>query len=101
MKKVVLPSSDCWYLKKFDEGKSTDEITRDHLVSKVSLYKWRQLYASMEASELKRIIELEDENARLKRMYTNLALELDTGKYIIYKKLLSLVTRNASLVSFD
>lgn len=41
----------------------------------------------MEASELKRVKELEEENAKLKRMYTNLALELDTAKYIIEKKL--------------
>jgi putative transposase len=37
----------------------------------------------MEASELKRIKELEEEKAKLKRMYSNLALELETAKYII------------------
>lgn len=74
-------------LKEFDNGKTAEEITRDHGVSKASLYKWRQRYGGMEASELKRIKELEDENARLKRMYTNLAMELDTAKYIIEKKL--------------
>jgi putative transposase len=41
----------------------------------------------MQASELKRVKELEEENARLKRMYTNLAMELDIAKYIIEKKL--------------
>jgi len=41
----------------------------------------------MEATELKRIKELEEENARLKKMYANLAMELDTAKYIIEKKL--------------
>ena len=40
----------------------------------------------MDASEMKRIKELEDENARLKRMYANLAMELDVAKYIIEKK---------------
>lgn len=74
-------------LKEFDNGKTAEEITRDHGVSKASLYKWRQRYGGMEASELKRIKELEDENARLKRMYANLAMELDTAKYIIEKKL--------------
>jgi len=40
-----------------------------------------------ESKELqKRIKELEEENARLKRMYANLAMELDTAKYIIEKK---------------
>ena len=41
----------------------------------------------MEASELKNIKRLEEENAKLKRMYTDLALELDMAKYIIEKKL--------------
>lgn len=74
-------------LKEFDNGKTAEEITRDHGVSKAALYKWRQRYGGMEASELKRIKELEEENARLKRMYANLAMELDTAKYIIEKKL--------------
>ena len=74
-------------LKEFDNGKSAEEITRDHGVSKAALYKWRQRYGGMEASELKRIKELEEENSRLKRMYANLAMELDTAKYIIEKKL--------------
>ena len=74
-------------LKEFDSGKSAEEITRDHGVSKASLYKWRQRYGGMEASELKRMKELEEENTRLKRMYANLAMELDTAKYIIEKKL--------------
>lgn len=74
-------------LKEFDSGKSAEEITREHGVSKAALYKWRQRYGGMEATELKRIKELEEENARLKRMYANLAMELDTAKYIIEKKL--------------
>jgi len=74
-------------LKEFDSGKSAEEINREYGVSKASLYKWRQRYGGMEATELKRIKELEEENARLKRMYANLAMELDTAKYIIEKKL--------------
>ena len=41
----------------------------------------------MDASEMKRIKDLEEENQRLKRMYANLAMELDVAKYIIEKKL--------------
>lgn len=74
-------------LKEFDGGKTAEEITREHGVSKATLYKWRQRYGGMEASELKRVKELEEENARLKRMYANLAMELDVAKYIIEKKL--------------
>jgi putative transposase len=74
-------------LKDFDQGKSTEEINREYGISRAALYKWRQRYGGMEASELKRVKELEEENSRLKRMYANLALELDTAKYIIEKKL--------------
>jgi len=68
-------------------GKSVEEISREHGVSRATFYNWRRRYGGMEASELKRVKELEEENAKLKRMYANLALELDTAKYIIEKKL--------------
>ena len=74
-------------LKEFDNGKSAEEINREHGVSKASLYKWRQRYGGMEATELKRIKELEEENARLKKMYANLAMDLDVAKYLLEKKL--------------
>lgn len=47
------PSQIASILKEFDGGKSADEITRDHGVSKASLYKWKQLYGGMEASDRK------------------------------------------------
>jgi len=74
-------------LKEFEQGKSVEDITREHGVSRASFYKWRQRYSGMDASELKRVKELEEENSRLKRMYANLAMELDVAKYIIEKKL--------------
>ena len=74
-------------LKKFDNGKSVEEISREHVVSRAAFYKWRERYGGMDASELKRVKQLEEENAKLKRMYANLALELETAKYIIEKKL--------------
>ena len=74
-------------LKEFDNGKTAEEINREHGVSKASLYKWRQRYGGMEASELKKVKQLEEENAKLKRMYAELALELDMAKYVIEKKL--------------
>ncbi|RZK35027.1 MAG: transposase [Hymenobacter sp.] len=86
-KSTFTPAQIAGILKEFDGGKSAEEITRQHGVSRAALYKWRQRYGGMEASELKRIKELEEENAKLKKMYANLALELDTAKYIIEKKL--------------
>jgi len=86
-KSTFSPAQIAGILKEFDNGKSAEEINREYGVSKASLYKWRQRYGGMDATELKRIKELEEENARLKKMYANLAMELDVAKYIIEKKL--------------
>ena len=86
-KSTFTPTQIANLLKEFDNGKSVEEITREHCVSRATFYKWRQRYGGMEASELKRVKELEEENSRLKRMYANLAMELDIAKYIIEKKL--------------
>lgn len=74
-------------LKEFDLGKKAEDICREHGISKASFYKWRQRYGGMTASELKRVKELEEENAKLKRMYAELALDLQAAKYFIEKKL--------------
>ncbi len=74
-------------LKELESGKDVDAITQEHGVSRATFYKWRQCYGGMEAIELKRIKQLEEENSKLKRMYADLALELDVAKYIIEKKL--------------
>jgi putative transposase len=60
-------------LKEFDLGKKAEDICREHGISKASFYNWRQHYGSMTASELKRVKELEEENAKLKRIYAQLA----------------------------
>jgi len=74
-------------LKEFDNGRSLEELVRSYGISRATLYNWRKKYGGMEASEMKRVKELEAENTRLKRMYANLAMELDLAKYIIEKKL--------------
>lgn len=81
------PTQIAGILKEFDQGKSIEDLIREHGVSRATFYNWRQRYQGMDASELKRIKQLEEENAKLKRMYANLALELETAKYIIEKKL--------------
>jgi putative transposase len=86
-KSTFSPTQIAGILKEFDQGKSVELITREHGLSRATFYKWRQRYGGMEGSELKRIKELEEENAKLKRMYANLALDLETARYIIEKKL--------------
>jgi putative transposase len=79
------PSQIAQILKEFDAGKSVEEISREHGINRATFYSWRKRYGGMDASELKRVKELEEENAKLKRMYANLALELDTARYILKK----------------
>jgi len=74
-------------LKEFDTGKSVEEISREHGVSSATFYKWRSRYAGMNPKELKRIKELEMENARLKQMYATLALDHQMAREVIEKKL--------------
>jgi putative transposase len=86
-KKRFTPEQIARILKEFDAGKTVAEISRDHGVSQAAFYKWRERYAGMDARELKRLKELEDENARLKQMYAELALDLKVAKEIIEKKI--------------
>jgi putative transposase len=74
-------------LKEFEAVKSAAEIGRKYGVSKAAFYKWRQRYNGMDATELKRLKELEEDNTRLKKMYAELALDLKVAKEIIEKKL--------------
>tara|TARA_B100000745_G_scaffold195655_1_gene128893 strand:- start:186 stop:452 length:267 start_codon:yes stop_codon:yes gene_type:complete len=74
-------------LKEYDDGKTADELSRSYGMSKATLYNWRKKYQGMEASDLKRLKALEEENRKLKRMYAELALDHQMAKEIIEKKL--------------
>lgn len=63
-----------------------DDVCRQHGMSPATYYKWKSKYGGMDASELKRVKELEAENSKLKRMYANLALENEAIKELLEKK---------------
>ena len=73
-------------LKDHEQGKSVEEIVREYGVSQASFYNWRSRYGGMDASELKRLKSLEEENRKLKMMYADIALDLKIAKDIIEKK---------------
>lgn len=75
------------YSRSLKTGKPLETILGENGISKPTFYNWRKKYGGLEATELRRIKEPEEENARLKRMNTNLVMELDVAKYIIEKKL--------------
>jgi putative transposase len=62
-------------LKQGEAGVPIAEILRQHNISKATYFHWRAKYAGTSVDELKRLRELEAENAKLKRMYAELALE--------------------------
>jgi putative transposase len=86
-KKRFTPEQIARVLKEFEGGKSVQELLKEYGISQATFYKWRQRYGGLEASELKRLKELEEENRRLKMMYTELALDLKVAREIIEKKL--------------
>ena len=59
---------------------------RAHGICDATYYKWKSKYGGMEASDLKRVRELEEENAKLQRMYADMELENVAMKDLIAKK---------------
>jgi putative transposase len=62
-------------LKQADAGVPIKDICRQAAISSATYYQWKSKYGGMEASDLKRVKELEAENSQLKRMYAELALD--------------------------
>lgn len=74
-------------LKEVEGGRLVKEVCREYGVSDATYYNWKSKYGGMEASDVKRLKELEDENRRLKAMYAELSLEYRIVKDIVEKKL--------------
>ena len=73
-------------LKQNETGITVPDLCREHRISSASVYKWRAKFGGMDASLMKRMKELEDENRRLKKMYTEERLKAEIAKDIIAKK---------------
>jgi putative transposase len=74
-------------LREADTGDQTiSAICRSHGISENTFYKWRKKYGSADVSAIKRLRDLELENARLKRILAERDLEIDVIKEILGKK---------------
>ena len=73
-------------LKESDAGMKVEELCRRHGISSATYYNWKSKYGGMEASDVKRLKELEEENSRLKRMYADLSLTHEATQELIRKK---------------
>lgn len=62
------------------------DVCTIHGISEQTFYRWKRKYGDMSTSEVKRLRELEAENARLKRMLAESALELDAIKDVLRGK---------------
>lgn len=73
-------------LKQNEAGTAVAELCREHGMSQASFYKWRSKYSGMDASLMRRMKELEDENRRLKKMYAEEKLKAEIAREAIEKK---------------
>jgi len=73
-------------LKEAEAGVPVRELCRKHGMSSASFYKWRAKYGGMDISSMKRLKELEEENARLKKMYAEEKLKAEIVAEALEKK---------------
>lgn len=74
-------------LKEVEGGRLVKEVCREYGISDATYYNWKSKYGGMEASDIKRLKELEEENRKLKQMYAELSLDHKVLKDIVEKKL--------------
>ena len=73
-------------LKQNEAGISVPDLCREHGMSDATFYNWRAKFGGMDASLMKRLKELEEENSRLKKMYAEERLKCEIAKEAIEKK---------------
>lgn len=74
-------------IKSDEAGRTVKDVCREAGISEATYYNWKSRYGGMEASDIKKIKDLEDENRRLKQMFADLSLENQALKDVIEKKL--------------
>jgi putative transposase len=72
-------------LKQSEAGAKTSELCRQHGISAATFYGWRSKYGGLEVSEAKRLKQLEEENAKLKRIVADQALDITMLKDLVGK----------------
>lgn len=74
-------------LNEVEAGMKVSDVCRKHGISNQTFYVWKSKYGGMSVSDIKRLKELEDENAKLKKMFADMALENHALKDLLEKKL--------------
>lgn len=73
-------------LKRAENGVAVVELCREHGMSNATFYAWRSKYGGMDASHMSELRDIKAENARLKRMYADLAMQNELIKEVLGKK---------------
>ncbi len=74
-------------LRMAETGEQTiSSVCRAHGIAENTFYTWRKKYGGVDVAAIKRLRELEQENARLKRLLAERDLELDLVKEVLAKK---------------
>jgi len=73
-------------LKQNEAGAAVQDLCREHGMSTATSYKWRSKFGGMDASLMKRMKELEDDNRRLKKMYAEEKIKAEIVKEALEKK---------------
>jgi putative transposase len=74
-------------LKQAELGVPVLDVCRKYGVSEQTFYRWRKKYGGLEAGELRRLKQLEDENRKLKQLVADLSLDKHVLQEVIAKKL--------------
>ena len=87
LKKLLAESMlDQAALKEHEAGAKTGDLARKHGVSEATLYNWKAKYGGMDVSEAKRLKQLEDENAKLKKLLAEQMLDAAALRELLSKK---------------
>jgi putative transposase len=73
-------------LKQHETELKVADLCREHGISNATFYQWKAKYGGMDASQLKQLKDLQEENSRLKRMYAELSMVHDALKSVVEKK---------------
>lgn len=71
------------FLKQAEAGVPVKELCRKHGFSDAAFYKWRVRFGGMEVTDAKKLRELEQENAKLKRLLAEAHLDMHALKSVL------------------